>query len=500
MARPVRKLLLPLILWACVSLSPANADLIWGANGHPFNAYPGIPYERQLDLVRDLGMTSYRVDISSLEHIPRLARLIAAAKEREITILPLLTPPVSLEKDTPETLYQQARTFATKVISPFKDDIKVWELGNELENFAIIQPCEMQDDGVQYNCDWGPAGGVGPLEYYGPRWAKVSAVLKGLSDGAMSVDPTIRKAMGTAGWGHVGAFERMRQDGIEWDISVWHFYGEDPEWGFKRVAAFGKPIWVTEVNHPLGSQKGTVEQAAGLKQIMTRFRALQDQYRVEAAHIYELLDEPYWAPSFEAVMGLVYLDKDEKGKWKTSGRKPAYCVVKSLLRGGFRLAAASAPATPTQERSNIEQSSAQPHRQCNLCLFDNLDGSPANKVAYSYCLILGRQADGGGLEDWTAELKKDRPIGEVLLSLADAEEFKQKYSLSELSNSDYVMLIYRLLLDRDPDAQGHADYLAALDKGELGRPNLVKALIHSEEFRSHHAALFQPAAKAAPSQ
>jgi hypothetical protein len=124
MARPVRKLLLPLILWACVSQSPANADLIWGANGHPFNAYPGIPYERQLDLVRDLGMTSYRVDISSLDHIPRLARLIAAAKEREITILPLLTPPVSLEKDTPETLYQQARTFATKVISPFKDDIK----------------------------------------------------------------------------------------------------------------------------------------------------------------------------------------------------------------------------------------------------------------------------------------------------------------------------------------------------------------------------------------
>ena len=88
----------------------------------------------------------------------------------------------------------------------------------------------------------------------------------------------------------------------------------------------------------------------------------------------------------------------------------------------------------------------------------------------------------------------------MLLSLADAEEFKQKYSLSELSNSDYVMLIYRLLLDRDPDAQGHADYLGALDKGELGRPNLVKALIHSEEFRSHHAALFQPAAKAAPSQ
>jgi hypothetical protein len=474
--------------------TPAHADLIWGANGHPFTAYPGIPYERQLDLVRDLGMTSYRVNISSLDHIPLLASLIALGKERGVTILPLLTPPVSLEKDAAETLYQQARAFATKLITPFKDDIKVWELGNELENFAIIQPCEMQDDGVQYNCAWGPAGGVGPLEYFGPRWAKVSAVLKGLSDGAKAVDPTIRKAIGTAGWGHIGAFERMRQDGIEWDISVWHFYGEDPEWGIERVAAFGKPIWVTEFNHPLGSQKSAVEQAAGLRQIMARFRALQDKYRVEAAHIYELLDETYWAPSYEAFMGLVYLDKDEKGEWTTAGRKPAYCVARSLLRGGYRLAA---PAIAPSARSG----SATPHRQCDLCLFDNRDPSPANKVAYSYCLILGRQADGGGLDARTAELSKDRPIGDMLLGMVAAEEFKQKYRAAELSNSEYILLIYRLLLDRDPDGQGHADYIAALDKGELSRSNLVKALIHSEEFRNIHSALFKrPAAKAAPSQ
>ena len=68
----------------------------------------------------------------------------------------------------------------------------------------------MQDDGKQYDCAWGPAGGVGPLEYYGPRWQKVSAVLKGLSEGAAAADPAVLKAMGTAGWGHLGAFERRR--------------------------------------------------------------------------------------------------------------------------------------------------------------------------------------------------------------------------------------------------------------------------------------------------
>src|SRR5262249_44160474 len=151
-----------------------------------------------------------------------------------------------------------------------------------------------------------------PLEYYGPRWRKVSAVLKGLSDATTAVDPAIRKAMGTAGWGHLGAFTRMEQDGIRWDISVWHMYGEDPEWAFKKLAGFKRPIWVTEFNHPLGGQRSVAAQADGLVRAMIRLRQLQHAYSVEAAHVYELLDETYWAPSNEASMGLVALVKDDK--------------------------------------------------------------------------------------------------------------------------------------------------------------------------------------------
>ena len=153
------------------------------------------------------------------------------------------------------------------------------------------RPCEKRDDGTKYPCQWGPAGGVTALEYYGPRWAKVSAVLKGLSDGMTAADPTIRKAMGTAGWGHMGAFERMQRDGIQWDISVWHIYGEDPEWAFAKLAQFKRPIWVTEFDNPRGSQEDEQQQAAGISLMMSRLRALKDRYNVEAAYIYELMDE-----------------------------------------------------------------------------------------------------------------------------------------------------------------------------------------------------------------
>ncbi len=52
---------------------------IWGANGHPFTAYPGVEYEKQLDILRDLGLTSYRVNVSHAEDIPRLVELAAKA-------------------------------------------------------------------------------------------------------------------------------------------------------------------------------------------------------------------------------------------------------------------------------------------------------------------------------------------------------------------------------------------------------------------------------------
>ena len=276
-----------------------------GANGHPLVSYHGVTFERQLDLLQDLGLTSYRVDIRDGGQADALARLVSLAKVRGIEILPVITPAFDLDREEPADLYQKSYELAVALVSRFKSDIRVWELGNEMENFAIIQPCEMRDDGTQYPCEWGPAGGVGALEYYGPRWKKVSAVLKGLSDGTASVDPGIRRAIGTAGWGHLGAFERMKADGIEWEISVWHMYGEDPEWAFKALAAYDRPIWVTEFNNPHGSRDGEDVQAQGLRKSILELRELAQRYRVEAAHIYELLDEPYWGEDFEAQMGLV---------------------------------------------------------------------------------------------------------------------------------------------------------------------------------------------------
>jgi hypothetical protein len=453
-------------------------DLIWGVNGHPLLSYPGVTIDQQLDYVKALGMRSYRVDVSGAKYGPGLAKLVAEARARGIEILPVITPALSLGKETAEELYKKAYELAVLLVSPLKDDIRVWELGNEMENYAIIRACEMQDNGVQYNCAWGPAGGVGPLEYYGPRWAKVSAVLKGLSDGTTAVDPTIRKAMGTAGWGHTGAFTLMQRDGIQWDISVWHMYGQDPEWAFKILAGFNRPIWVTEFNHPRGGQRDVLEQRDGLVRAMTRLRQLQRVYKVEAAHVYELLDETYWAPSSEAFMGLVELDKGGQGGWRPGAQKPAFAAVQQLIaHPGSWMAVTS---------------------DCHLNAHNRLSSAPAMQVSYIYCLALGRRIDGSGFTEWKAVLEKGASPAQVLRKVMGSSEFRAHHAVSGLGDSAFVGLLHRLLLGHEPDEPIRATYLSKLEQGSMSGADVADAIIDSNEFRVKHPLLF-PTAGAAKS-
>lgn len=448
-----------------------HADVLWGVNGHPITAYPGISVERQLDFIKDLGLKSYRVNVISEGNEEFLADLVDAGKARGIDILPVITPEaVDLEKDSPDELYAKSRKLAAALGTRFKDDIRVWELGNEMENHAIIQPCEERDDGSKYPCEWGPAGGTGPLDYYGPRWVKVSAVLKGLSDGMTEADPGIRKAIGTAGWGHTGAFARMKQDGIDWDISVWHMYGEDPEWAFREISTYGKPIWVTEFNNPYGSQRDERQQADGIKLSMTRLRELKEKYRVEAAHIYELLDETYWAPSFEAHMGLVRLAATSGGKWEAGEPKPAYKTVRDFIRG--------------------PQSVPKPQRDCDTDAVAADEAPSVRQARFGYCLVLGREGDAAIVEAWSEALEGgEAKLGNMIVDMIRSDDFQAKYTTFGMTDRAYVSFLYLLLLNRPADGDGLENYADLLREGAVTREAIAFGIVDSTEFKSKHAAI-----------
>ena len=470
-------------LWICLALlatlvSPAPAAFLWGANGHPFYAYPGTSIKEQFDFLADLGMKSYRVNISGMNKADELAAVVAEGKKHGIEVLPVITPG-DLDSNDPKVLYQRAFDLAVGLVSRFKDDIRIWELGNEPENPTLIKPCETRDDGTQYPCDWGTASGRDVLDYYGPRWKQASAILKGLSDGTISVDPTILKAMGTAGWGHIGAFERMKNDGIRWDISVWHIYGQDPEWAFERLAEYGHPIWVTEFNNPYGSQRGDEEQANGLKSMMTRLKELAPTYKVGAAFVYELMDEPYWAPDYEAYMGLVRVVPKPGDGWRTGEPKPAYATARALIRG--------------EERSI-------PAARCRLDeIGKGADPIDVRRVRYTYCMVLGIQPEPAALTEWAGRLKEGKAkVTDLVESMFRSNAFNDRYNGFGLPDRTYVSFLYKLLLNRVADNDGRTSYIRQLASGTMTRTDVAVGLATSSEFRAKHPGLFSDDPKMGP--
>lgn len=453
--------------------SISSAEIMWGVNGHPITAYPGIEIEEQLELISDLGMKSYRINVSFADSAPHLADIVREAKARGIEILPVVTPGgLDLDNESPQRLYDKAYDLAFVLGSAIGDEVRVWELGNEMENYAIIQPCEMRDDGSQYPCDWGPAGGVHALDYFGPRWEKVSAVLRGLSDGITAVDPKIRKAIGTAGWGHVGAFERMEEDGVEWDVSVWHMYGQDPEGAFKDLQQYGRPIWITEFNNPRGSEEGAQQQADGLALSMNRLEDLADSYGVEAAHIYELLDEPYWGTGYEAVMGLVTLEPTTEGGWTVGQPKPAYFAAKEIIR-------------------------AHPQRDCDLTEIEQRDPIAARQAAYVHCLLFGA-VDSDAVSNWATALDSGAAsASELLAAVLRSDSFRERFSTESLTDQEYVAFLFRLLLDREADPYGLDSYAAQISKGSMTRVDVALGTASSDEFEAKHPVLFSATASVA---
>ena len=98
------------------------------------------------------------------------------------------------------------------------------------------------------------------------------------------------------------------------------------------------------------------------------------------------------------------------------------------------------------------------------------------KRLYRYCL--GREADAAGLADWTERLESRRENGgEVAYGFFFSEELK----LRNLSNEDYVELLYRVFLARKPDEAGKADWVLKLNNG-MSREYVMNGFSASPEF------------------
>lgn len=99
-------------------------------------------------------------------------------------------------------------------------------------------------------------------------------------------------------------------------------------------------------------------------------------------------------------------------------------------------------------------------------------------VARFYVNILNREPDEQGLAAWTQNLKTGREQGaNVGYGFINSDEFLQR----NLSDEEYLVVLYHAFFDREPDDAGRAAWQKLLDEG-VSRLYVYRGFAESEEF------------------
>ena len=99
-------------------------------------------------------------------------------------------------------------------------------------------------------------------------------------------------------------------------------------------------------------------------------------------------------------------------------------------------------------------------------------------VGRLYRLCLGRTPDYSGQNYWSSQLQNHAISG---TNCAYGFFFSSEFLNAHYSNTEYVTRLYKVLLGRDPDAQGLANWVDALNRG-VSRQDVFYGFAHSAEF------------------
>ncbi len=100
-------------------------------------------------------------------------------------------------------------------------------------------------------------------------------------------------------------------------------------------------------------------------------------------------------------------------------------------------------------------------------------------VARCYRQALGREYETDGLESWCRViLNGSNTPKQAAQSFIFSDEFKQK----NLSNEEYVKILYRTFMDREADEVGLRGWTAVLDSGRENRVKVLDGFADSAEF------------------
>ncbi len=96
-----------------------------------------------------------------------------------------------------------------------------------------------------------------------------------------------------------------------------------------------------------------------------------------------------------------------------------------------------------------------------------------------YNLVLGRRADGAGIEYWNKELKTHRKSAS---DIAKGFFFSKEFTEKNYDDKKFLTVVYRTLMGREPDEEGFKFWEKKLSDGAT-REYVIEAFLDSPEFK-----------------
>ncbi|MGB3244496.1 MAG: DUF4214 domain-containing protein, partial [Sulfitobacter sp.] len=117
---------------------------------------------------------------------------------------------------------------------------------------------------------------------------------------------------------------------------------------------------------------------------------------------------------------------------------------------------------------------------------EDVDGNfdpVASQVFRLYQAALDREPDANGLRNWVDRLSSDlMSLQQAADGFVNSREFQGRYG--NTTDAEFVTLLYGNVLDRNPDANGLANWTEQLSSGDITRPEVVLRFSESAEFRA----------------
>ncbi|RUL75427.1 hypothetical protein [Dyella choica] len=314
-----------------VAGAAAASPFVWGICGHP-GPSQGLwsDYATQFSTLQRQGLKSYRFDVSltgdGTAATQLLQPLAVLSHAHHITLHPILYVPFTWNDatdhgrypDTEAGLEAQGYDRTYPVVLQFANDIRDWELENELslrQGFKSGTGASASD----YATD------------QAHRWA---AVLRGMSRAVHAVSARtgkpLRVVVDTV-YADFGLIPFLESQGVQVDKLAYHYYyGADTSpyritapGGvfdvFAEMKKIGKPVIVNELNAaeiyaPLKGRP--YDDAKALVSLKTHIEYLLHQHEanIEGAEFYELYDEP-GKNAAESNFGLLHDPAHPKTQW-----------------------------------------------------------------------------------------------------------------------------------------------------------------------------------------